>query len=488
MFVVRYDAFFERKIIMQRISGCVIALFLTFAAASSLAAEPTKYVELMLDASGSMWAQIGGEPKITIAKKVLAEMVEDMKGREDIGIGVRVYGHQFDKSAKNCNDSKLELPFAPPDSAKVRDLISRIKAQGQTPIAYSLTEAGKDFPSKPGIQKIIILITDGLESCNGDPCAAAKALAASGVDVKMHVVGFDLKPGELEKFKCLVEPSGGVLLGAKDAAQLKGALDQVVKKAIKENLVITIAGADGKSLAGYIEVYAAGTDKKVDGGSTAGAGSGSYEKARFKLPAGTYDLMVQSHVTSEKQWVRAISVKDEELTEKTVSFAAGQISGMARGTNGSPVPAQIVVLKNDGVEDKFVNGGMSGATAATFSVIPGTYKLKITQDRTKETKFFEGLALTAGQAISKEATFAEGSVGIIAKDSAGNPITAMVEAKKAQDNAFVSAGYSGASPFVFYLTPGTYRFVVTNEKTKDAKTLENITVADGQELKKDVSF
>jgi len=207
--------------------------------------DPGKYVEILLDASGSMQAKIGTETKIAIAKKVLAELVDGMKGREDLLIGVRVYGHQFDKSAKNCQDTKLELQFGPPDPAKVRDLITRIKAQGQTPIAYSLTQAGRDFQEKTGIQKIIILITDGLESCEGDPCAAARALAAAGVDVKMHVVGFDLKSGELEKLKCLVSPSGGLLLGAKDAGELKSAMDQVVKKSIKENLIINLLEKTG---------------------------------------------------------------------------------------------------------------------------------------------------------------------------------------------------------------------------------------------------
>jgi Ca-activated chloride channel homolog len=484
--------FFPRGRAMRyrtRITGVLAAAFIGLAAATAWTAEPTKYVEIMLDASGSMQALIAGEPKIAIAKKVLAETVLSMKGRDDLAIGVRAYGHQFDKSAKNCQDTKLELPFAAPDAAKVRDLVTRTKAQGQTPIAYSLAEASKDFPSKAGIQKIIILITDGLESCNGDPCAAAKALAAKGVDVKMHVVGFDLKPGELDKLRCLVEPSGGLLLGAKDAAQLKGALDQVVKKEIAENLVVTLVGADGKSIAGFIEAYAANTDKKVEIASAGGAGSGaSYEKARMKLPAGTYDLLVQSHVTSEKQWVRGVAVKEDEPTEKVVSFAAGTLSAIAKGTNGAPVPAQITVLRNDGVEDKFVNGGASGAAPAVFSVVPGTYKLKIEQERTKETKIIDGLTLAAEQSIHKEATFAEGSVSVIAKDAAGNPIAALVEVKKSADNAFVRAGYSGASALAISLPPGAYRFVVTNEKTKEAKTIDSVSVADGQAIAKEITF
>ncbi|MFA5811216.1 MAG: VWA domain-containing protein [bacterium] len=463
-------------------------LIMFFISSQARSAEPSKYVEIMLDASGSMWGQMGGEAKIAIAKKVLTETVEGMKGRGDLAISVRVYGHQFDKSKKNCQDTRLELPFAVPDPVKVRDLISRIKAQGQTPIAYSLGEAGKDFAGRQSAQKVIILITDGLESCDGDPCAAAKALAAAGVGVKMHVVGFDLKPGELEKLKCLVDPSGGLLIAAKDAAQLKGALDQVVKKAIKDNLVVQVLGVDNKPIASYMEVFAAGTDKKVDSGSTAEAGSGSREKAGFKLPAGTYDISVQSHVTSERQTVKGIVVKEDEATEKVISFASGVITGLAKDLAGAPVPGYLVVARNDGVEDKFVNAGQSGANPAAFSVVPGTYKLKIQQDRTKETKVFDGIVIAAGQTVAKDAAFGEGSVSFVAKDTTGAPVATTLESWKTPGDEWVRAGQSGSSPFIFYLAPGTYRFMVSNDKTKEKKAFEGVAVADKQAIVKEVPF
>jgi Ca-activated chloride channel family protein len=472
----------------RQLAGCAAALFVILSSSFAMAEGPNKYVEIMLDASGSMQAQVGGEAKIAIAKRVLSEIVESMKGRTDLDIGVRIYGHQFNKSANNCQDTKLELPFAPPDPQKIQDLISRIKAQGYTPIAYSLGEAAKDFPGGAGLQKTIILITDGLESCNGDPCAAARALAAAGVGVKMHVVGFDLKAGELEKLKCLTEPSGGLLLSAKDAGELKGALDEVMNKAVKDNLIVTLMGSDGKTIAGYVEVYAAGTDKKVDTGSAGGAGTGSYEKAAIKVPAGTYDLLAQSHVTSQRQWVRGVAVTDDGVTEKTVSFAAGKISGIARKTDGSPVAGYVEILQNDGVEDKFINANQSGATPAIFNVLPGTYKVKITDDRTKEVKVFDGVVVAADQSVSKEASFGEGTVSVIAKDAAGNPTPALIEAKKMPENAFVRYGQSGAEPFIFYLAPGTYRFIVTDDKTKTAKTIDDISVVDGQVIKKEVSF
>lgn len=464
-------------------------IFNSSAIAQPASSGPGTYVEIMLDASGSMQALIGGEAKIATAKKALTGIVDSIKNREDLAVGVRVYGHQYDKSVKNCQDTKLEIPFARPDPVKAGELIARIKAQGQTPIAYSLAQAGRDFPEKAGAKKIIVLITDGLESCDGDPCTAARSLAATGVDVKMHVVGFDLKAGELEKLKCLVEPSGGLLIGAKDAAELKGALDQVVKKAIKENLVVSLVGAGGKTIAGYVEVYAAGSDKKIDIGSAGGAGSGpSYEKARFKLPAGTYDLMILSHATSERRWERGVVVKDEEPTEKAISFASGQISGIAKGTNGQPVAAHVTVLRNDGVEDKFVNAGGSGASPAVFNVVPGTYKLKIEQEKTKEVKIIDGLLLAADQTIAREAVFAEGSVSVIAKDSAGNPLAAMVEARRVPADDFYRAGFSGASPFMLYLVPGTYKITVTNEKTKEAKVVDSTVVTDGQVISKEVVF
>ncbi len=446
------------------------------------AAATSQEIELILDASGSMMAQIKGEAKIAIAKRVLSEAVAGMKDRPDLAIGVRVYGHQFDKSLKNCQDSKLEIPFGPADSAEVSALIGRVKAQGQTPIAFSLLESKKDFGQTPGVKRSIILITDGIESCDGDPCSAAKALAAAGLEVKLHVVGFDLKAEELQKLKCLTEPSGGLLLGAADAGQLKGALDQVVKKALTENLLLKVLGNDRKPVEAYVEVFSAGTETRVD--------SSASKRLGFNLPAGTYDVAVRNNVTNERRKVTGIAVVPEKLTEKEVVFAAAGIDAMARGLGGAPVPGYITVLTPDAAGDKFVSAKESGDVPAHFDVPPGSYKIKIADSRTKEERVFDNVVLSDGQLLTKDAAFGEARITIASKDMAGQPTPSLVEIKKVTGavEEFLKAGEVGAKPVTFYVPPATYKVTVTHDKTKEAKVLEGMVLADGQEVSKAVSF
>ena len=469
---------------MLRLFAVVSAALIALSAAH--AAAPSQEIELILDASGSMQAQMGGEAKIAIAKRVLSELVAGMKSREDLSLGVRAYGHQFDKSKKNCQDTKLEIPFGAPDPAKVSALIGRIAAQGQTPIAYSLLEAGKDFGKAPGVKRSVILITDGIESCDGDPCAAAKELAAKGLEVKLHVVGFDLKAGELEKLRCLTAPSGGLLIAAKDAAQLKGALDQVVKKALAENLVLRVLGADRQPIECYVEVFAAGTEQRVANGV-------SIEKDRhvgFNLPAGAYDVMVLNNVTSERRRVSGIVIEPEKVTEKEVIFARAGIDAIAKGLGGAAVPGYVTISRPEAGEDKFVSAGESGEKPIHFDVPPGTYRVKIADSRTNEAKVFDNVVLGDGQQITREAAFGEARIKISTKDMSGNPTPTTVEIKKVAGEVeeFLKAGEVGAQPVTFYVPPGSYRVVVSHDKTKEKKTIDGLTLADGQEVVKDVTF
>ena len=464
----------------------LIAAFLILPACPAFAGQDAAGQELLLilDASGSMLAQKGGEAKIAIAKRVLVELADGLRGREGLSVGVRVYGHQFDKSKKNCQDSRLEIPIGAPDPAKVRNLTGRVKAQGQTPIAYSLQEAKKDFSQFSGTKRSIILITDGIESCDGDPCAAAKELAAKGIDVKINVVGFDLAPGELEKLKCLAAPSGGLVLGATGAGELKGALDQVVKKALAENLVLKVLGNDRKPIQCFVEVFSAGTDKRVE----MGAGDGKH--IGFDLPAGSYDLSVRNNVTNELRRIGNIAVDAEKITEKEIIFARAGIGGIVRGLSGSPVPGRIEVFAADAGGDKFVTAGEIGNEPKIFDVPPGTYKVKLSDDRTKEVKVFESVVVADGAVEIKEAAFGEARITISAKDMAGNPTPTTVEIKRVagETEEFVKAGEVSGKPVTFFVAPGNFKAIVSHDKTKERKTLSGISLADGQEFTKEIAF
>lgn len=149
----------------------------------------------VLDASGSMEAIWGGQSKMDVAKKILTKLVDSLRVNKDLELGLRVYGHRFSRQANNCQDSNLEVAFAPNNHNSIITKINGLKPKGVTPITYSLLQAAKDFPAAAGYRNILILITDGIESCGGDPCQVSVELQRKGVFLRPYVIGLGLQGG-----------------------------------------------------------------------------------------------------------------------------------------------------------------------------------------------------------------------------------------------------------------------------------------------------
>ena len=175
----------------------------------------------------------GTETRIQSAKELLAATVDSLKDVPNLEIALRVYGHQSPITAtfQDCNDTKLEVPFSPNNFDKVKYRIKSIQAKGTTPIARSLEAAADDFPDQTS-RNVIILITDGLEACDNDPCVIAQKLKDKGVTITPFVIGLGLDLSYLEKFNCIGNYSEAE---TKDA--FKNVLKNVVSKAVLNTTV-----------------------------------------------------------------------------------------------------------------------------------------------------------------------------------------------------------------------------------------------------------
>lgn len=152
----------------------------------------------VLDGSGSMMGQWeGGKSRIEIAKDILTRLVDSLRNSVDIELALRVYGHRYPRQANNCNDTKLEVPFGPKNHNAIINKLKDIVPKGVTPITNSLLEAAHDFPAAQGYRNILILITDGIESCGGDPCATSIALQKKGVFLRPFIIGLGLEGGKV---------------------------------------------------------------------------------------------------------------------------------------------------------------------------------------------------------------------------------------------------------------------------------------------------
>lgn len=165
---------------------------------------PKTRILFVLDGSRSMLGKWESDIKINIAKKLLIEMADSLNSMEHVEIGLRIYGHQsYVDPVRDCKDSKLEVPFGPDNFSLIKRKLQYLKPKGTTPIAYSLEVSANDFTPCDGCRNIIILITDGIEQCDGDPCAISLALQRKGIVLKPFVIGIGLDLGLKETFDCV---------------------------------------------------------------------------------------------------------------------------------------------------------------------------------------------------------------------------------------------------------------------------------------------
>ena len=187
----------------------------------------TSRILFIFDASNSMAGQWDGSRKIDIAREILFEMVDSLEQIPNVEMALRIYGHQSPVPPQDCSDTKLEVPFGPNNAARIRRILFDIKPKGTTPIARSLELAPNDFPPCRNCRNIILLITDGVEACDGDPCTVSLSLQRQGIILRPFVIGIGTDPGFRETFNCI-----GEYYDAPSQQEFREALKVVVTQAL----------------------------------------------------------------------------------------------------------------------------------------------------------------------------------------------------------------------------------------------------------------
>lgn len=212
-------------------------LILSFTAGiqQSLRGQVTNRILFIFDDSYSMYAPWNSNIKIEVAKKVMGEFLDSLKNLPDLELALRCYGHTtFFKPERNCKDTQLEVPFADAlsNSVKIKQRIQRLEPLGTTPIAYSLGECSADFTPKNNCRNIVILITDGIEECGGNPCEVSAALQKKGIFLKPFVIGVGLDVKFADVFACM-----GKFYDVSNEANFKDVLKLVLTEAISQTTV-----------------------------------------------------------------------------------------------------------------------------------------------------------------------------------------------------------------------------------------------------------
>jgi len=283
------------------LSGLGMALLVTSLSAQTCNTA-ARTVALILDASGSMNAKLpNGETRIAVAQRAIKGVAGYIPGQAQLSL--RMYGAQSAASQKNCQDTHVAVPFAAAsaNASAVAAAVDGVKAQGYTPIAYALEQAANDFTADAK-ERVIVLVSDGKETCQGDPAVAAKALAAKGITV--HTVGFIVDAAARMQLQNIARLTGGSYFDAPVGPELPDTLKSAFAACKK-----TVVKLPPKPQPGKLRTTSAVFSHPVFNSET-GQQVGTLDRVTHELtlPAGIYEVQF-----GPSRW-KAIEVRPGETT------------------------------------------------------------------------------------------------------------------------------------------------------------------------------
>jgi Ca-activated chloride channel family protein len=459
---------------MHLLRGLVLGFVALFVLTGSVIAADRAII--ILDASGSMWAQIDGKSRIEIARETLNTVLKGVP--DSLELGFVAYGH---RQKNSCADIELLVPPAAGTAAEISQAAAGISPKGMTPLSAAVKQAAELLKYTEN-KATVILITDGLETCNADPCALATELKQTGVDFTVDVVGLALTAKEGKQVACLADNTGGKYFQASDAKGLTDALTQTVAavtqsaptpapapapaaptpppvdatKNFAPDLLLAEGGEPVKADGNRWDIYKANADGSKDGDPLETDYGSPFA---LKLDPGNYIVGAR--------W-------DEASIEQPVTIVAGQTAKPVFVLNAGtlilhPKPsAGEEVSDGAGIKTEYP-GGNTTTYGNTKIVVPaGDEKVTATLDAGQ---IIVDIPLAAGQTVEKDLIIGVGHVVSKAlyseggdKVTDGNLTFHFEKAKKHIDGTRDDMGTNYGPDTKRELPPGDYVVTVTMDQ------------------------
>ncbi len=412
---------------------------------------------IVFDASGSMWAQIDGKTRIEIARETIANVLATYPADRELGL--MAYGH---REKGSCTDIELIVPPAAGTGAAISEAVNKINPKGKTPLSAAVKMAAEELKFTEE-KATVILVTDGLETCDADPCALGNELEKAGVDFTAHVVGFGLTEEEGKKVACLAENTGGKYIQASDAGSLSDALNSTVVAApepepapapqaakveinIKPSAVLAEGGESiAKDYGMAWEFYAIAAD-----GSRGDRVSTEYNDYKGMMPAGDYILVGRADKAEAEQ---KITLTDDSLLEPVLVLNAGVVKVTPFASEGAEPDGSAAV------EYSFKGDSTTNYGPNQLILPAGDISVRV---KLGEAEVTETFVLKAGDKITKDIIVGTGHVVANAYyvegekiDSPGMAIE-IYAAKVKLDGTRDKVAYNFGADAKFDLPPGDY--------------------------------
>lgn len=396
----------------MRLLQTLLFCFSVLTALANLAAAEGRRAILVLDASGSMWGQISGEAKIDIAKDVVAKIIKDWKPEDELGLVA--YGH---RQKGSCTDIETLIEPVPLTAEGYLKAVRGLSPKGKTPMTQSVRQAAEalKFTEK---EATVILVSDGIETCDADPCAVATELEKLGVGLTVHTVGFGLDDkGAVSQLKCLAENTGGISILAENAGELEAALRKTVEAQpapapqpakIDKNFKGKVMMAEGVELPQDFASAAWDFSQSAGGAYVKTEYGGSVETALEQ--AGNYVLRITNDTVKMEV---PVVITDGEVTDMVVPLDAGvvEVTGTTDGTQTVPEGSAFELANAEGawITTKY-------GQSVRFLVKAGAAKVGL---QVGSAKAEQDVMVEAGKTVKVSLSLGAGSIEASAVYSAG---------------------------------------------------------------------
>ncbi|QWC23096.1 VWA domain-containing protein [Bacillus haikouensis] len=200
--------------------------------------EKKKNVAILIDSSGSMAAEVSGGQKMELAKEAVSKFAAGFP--DDATISLRVYGHKGTGSDadKKLSCSSDELIYEPNtyDQSSFDKALTQFKPSGWTPLGSSLKSAYEDLKQKAGedTENIVYVVSDGVETCDGNPVEEAGKLADSDLKAAVNIIGFDVDDKGQEQLKAAAEDGNGKYFTVNSKVELENSLQELLDNAVEQ--------------------------------------------------------------------------------------------------------------------------------------------------------------------------------------------------------------------------------------------------------------
>ncbi|PBB82018.1 hypothetical protein CK218_03770 [Mesorhizobium sp. WSM3879] len=425
-------------------------------------------VIIILDASGSMWAQIDGKPKLEIARESLRTVLQSVPGDDEIGF--MAYGH---RQKGSCADIELIVPPQAGSASAISAAADSMKFLGKTPLTAAVKQAAEALKYTED-KATVVLITDGLETCGGDPCALGKELKETGVDFTADVVGFGLTADEGRQIACLAENTGGKYIQASDEKALQQALVETVAapapapepapapapapapEPAKPEFnftpsVVMAEGGDPITDGNAWEIYKAKSD-----GSRGDQVMTEYGELKTNLEPGDYIVVGRADEARSEQ---KIKIEAGQTYSPLFTLNAGTLVIHPHASQGSEISGEARV------DFAYPGGSTTHYGDAKATVPAGEQKVTVQVGAGTVT---ETIQLAAGQTVEKDIVVGVGHAVLNAYYTAGGDKAdnsgigfEIVKAKKKIDGSRESVEHSYGPDSKFWLPPDDYVALTT---------------------------